>query len=225
MGTTVALLVIAAWAASLAVGLELGMSRFSGPALVAFVVLRTFLTAGLFITAHDAIHGSISRRPWLNDGLGRLAAFLFAGFSYARLVERHRRHHAGPTGVEDPDFHPGAYAPWLARFFWGYATWYQLGTMAVLFNLLHLRFDAASLWAFWAAPAILAGVQLFTFGTWLPHRAPSSALGPHRARSFAGGWLVAFLTSWCFVYHREHHEQPSVPWWRLRRAELSGRSP
>lgn len=215
MGVFVAAIVIALWAGTLAFGLERGAASFHPLALVALVLGRTFLTTGLFITAHDAMHGSVSRRPSLNAAVGRSAAFLFAAMSWDRLAKNHRLHHASPTEESDPDFHDGGYFAWLARFGWRYATWYQLGMMAVLYNLLHLRYDDASLWAFWAGPALLASVQLFTFGTWMPHRAPDASLGRHRARTLPRGHVVAMLTCWFFGYHREHHEEPGVPWWRL----------
>lgn len=215
VGVVVASIVITLWAGTLAFGLERGAGGFSIATLIPFVLLRTFLTTGLFITAHDAIHGSCSRTRGVNVAVGRVAAFLFAALSFSRLAESHRRHHASPASEADPDFHAGGYAGWSARFFARYVTWYQLGTMAALYHLMHLRWDGATLWLVWAGPALLASVQLFTFGTYLPHRAPTAAMGEHRARSQARGHAWAMLTCWFFGYHREHHEAPHLPWWRL----------
>jgi len=55
----------------------------------------THLYMGLFVTAHDAMHGAVCgrRRRALNDALGRACITCYAFFSYARLYEEHWRHH------------------------------------------------------------------------------------------------------------------------------------
>ena len=140
--------------------------------------------------------------------------------SYGRLVDNHRRHHAAPGTPDDPDFCVGSrsFPVWFLTFLWRYATVLQVVTMAVLYNILHLRVDDGTLWAFWVGPALLASVQLFLFGTYLPHRPPHAAeMGAHRARSLRWGHVPALLACYFFGYHREHHEGPGVPWWRLWR--------
>ncbi|CAN5818754.1 fatty acid desaturase [soil metagenome] len=218
-GVLVAIGIIGLWLASLAACLELGARSIHPALLVVLVLARTFLTSGLFITAHDAMHRAVSKNRFVNDALGATASFLFAAMSYARLRRNHALHHGAPTEATDPDYSSAGYLGWLGRFLFRYATWYQIGTMAVLYNVLHLRYDDASLWAFWAGPALLASVQLFTFGTYLPHR-PSHRgedRGAHRARSQRRGHVLAMLSCWFFGYHHEHHAAPGVPWYRLWR--------
>ena len=68
-----------------------------------------------------------------------------------------------------------------------------------------------------AVPSILASMQLFVFGTWLPHR-PGHDDFPdrHNARSTRVSDPLSLLTCFHFGgYHHEHHLHPSVPWWRL----------
>ena len=62
--------------------------------LSAFAAL-THLYMGLFVTAHDAMHGAVCGRRWrpLNDALGAAAITCYAFFSYAKLHEEHWRHH------------------------------------------------------------------------------------------------------------------------------------
>jgi beta-carotene/zeaxanthin 4-ketolase len=206
MGVAVGLFVIVLWVASGVFVLERGVHPLLIPLAV---VVRTYLTTGLFITAHDAMHGSVSRRRWLNDAIGRTACFLFAAMSYDRLRTNHARHHAIPGSDDDPDFSNASFLAWFGRFMVRYTTVVQIVTMAVVFNLLRLRYDTASLWAFFAGPAVLASVQLFFFGTYLPHR------GGHRARSLRWGHAAAMLSCYFFGYHREHHESPRTPWWSL----------
>ena len=71
--------------------------------------------------------------------------------------------------------------------------------------------------AFWSVPSILASIQLFVFGTWLPHREEGPAFTDrHRARSSAMSVPVSLLTCFHFGgFHHEHHLHPSVPWWAL----------
>src|SRR5215217_3800484 len=63
----------------------------AAPLLVAAIC---WLDVGLFILAHDAMHGSLApRRPRLNLWAGRIALALYAGFSYDRLLPKHFDHH------------------------------------------------------------------------------------------------------------------------------------
>ena len=69
---------------------------------------------------------------------------------------------------------------------------------------------------FWALPSLLASLQLFYFGTYLPHRRDETPfLDPHQARSNGYSYLASLATCFHFGYHHEHHADPSVPWWRL----------
>jgi beta-carotene ketolase (CrtW type) len=70
---------------------------------------------------------------------------------------------------------------------------------------------------FWSAPAILASLQLFWFGTYLPHRAgPTPFTDRHNARSSRMSDGASLLTCFHFGgYHHEHHLSPGAPWWRL----------
>lgn len=82
--------------------------------------MQEFLYTGLFITTHDAMHGTIAyRNRALNDLLGRTAISLYAWFDYGMLHRKHWEHH-NHTGVpnEDPDFHHGnpSLPVWFAQF-------------------------------------------------------------------------------------------------------------
>ena len=75
------------------------------------------------------------------------------------------------------------------------------------------------LWLFLWLPPVLAALQLFTFGTWLPHRLPAHGHTNrhHAASSDLPSWL-SFLTCYHFGYHLTHHAFPWVAWWRLPEA-------
>ena len=56
------------------------------------VLLRSFLHTGLFIVAHDAMHGVLHRGSGrANARLGQLALFLYAGLAYGRCLRQHHR--------------------------------------------------------------------------------------------------------------------------------------
>ena len=66
------------------------------------------LYTGLFITAHDSIHGTVCKYPTLNNLIGKFCLMVFAGFDYEFLREEHWNHHANAGHVgDDPDFHTG----------------------------------------------------------------------------------------------------------------------
>lgn len=218
-GVLIALTVLGAWLAHLGWLLWGAHLSLASPLAYPHIALQAYLSTGLFITGHDAMHGTVSRHRWVNQAVGTAACFLFAGLSYRRLVVNHRAHHTDPTGPDDPDFslRTQSFWPWFATFMWRYTTWPQILVMAAKFNLLLLL--GVAQWrivAFWVVPALLGTVQLFYFGTYLPHRRPDTPdMAPHHARSLPRhhGW--AMLSCYFFGYHWEHHESPSTPWWRL----------
>lgn len=183
----------------------------------------TFLSTGLFITAHDAMHGTVAPRSRaLNDTLGALAVGLYAAFWYPSLRARHMEHHDHVATEHDPDYHRGnsSVGAWFAGFVRRYVTWSQVAVMAIAFNVaVHvLDLPQLPLLAFWILPALLSTVQLFVFGTWLPHRGEHAHDDPLRARSSSFRPWLSLLACYHFDYHREHHAYPYVPWWRLPEA-------
>jgi beta-carotene ketolase (CrtW type) len=203
----------------------LGFFRFEGggwllaPGLVA---LLSWLFVGLFIVAHDCMHGALAPRlPGLERPLGHLCVWLYAALDYDALRAAHRLHHALPGTSADPDFAPSAsrtaFWPWYLRFLRRYVSVRQLiGLTAVFHVSVMLGAPIAHLIVFWFLPAILSSLQLFLFGTYLPHR-PSQRpfLDDHRARSSAYPAWLSLLTCFHFGLHHEHHLHPATPWWRL----------
>ncbi len=219
-GVVVALLVISAWASLLTWLLTEYSIRWTSPFTWLLVLPMTHLYTGLFITAHDAMHGTVApARPRLNRALGTVAAFLFAFNWYGRLLPRHHLHHRHVASPDlDPDFHDGHHShflPWFGRFAWHYVTVWQVLAMAVTYNLLKLVVPMENLILYWIAPAVLATLQLFYFGTYRPHRGEHAPNNPHFARSQPRQHVWAFLSCYFFGYHYEHHDEPGVPWWLL----------
>lgn len=188
----------------------------------ALVLLQTWLTVGLFIIAHDAMHGSlVPGRLRANRFIGKLALLLYAGFDYDRLIIKHFQHHKHSGSADDPDFdanHPRSFWPWFVTFFGRYFGWRELLFQAVVANLALFVFQAklANLLLFWAVPALAAAVQLFYFGTYRQHRhGDVPFVDRHNARSDDFPPWLSLLTCFHFGYHHEHHEAPHLPWWKL----------
>ena len=189
---------------------------------VALVLVQTWLSTGLFIIAHDCMHGSLAPgRPQVNRWIGTLCLAAYAALSYRELLPKHLAHHAAPGTATDPDFHPHDprhALPWFVRFFRGYYTHGQiLRITAVAIIYILLGASLLNIVIFWAVPAVLALVQLFVFGTYLPHRHANLPFADeHRARSNALPRLGSLITCFHFGgYHHEHHLSPGTAWWRL----------
>ena len=220
-GTIIAALVISAWASSLVFLLSLEKDQFLIWALPGLLV-QTFLYTGMFITAHDAIHGTVfPRKHRLNAAIGAFCLFVYALFPYRSVREKHFDHHRYPGSLKDPDYHDGkrrSFFGWYSTFLKRYITWRQIVGMAVIFNILHhlLGIAVLNLLLFWVAPSLLSTLQLFYFGTYLPHREPAGGYdNRHHAVSSALKPLWSFLACYHFDYHWEHHEYPGTPWWQL----------
>lgn len=178
-----------------------------------------WLSVGLFITAHDAMHGTVlpGMTRW-NTAIGGLALMLFAGFSWRRLIVKHMAHHRFPGTADDPDFDDGGALQWYSEFvqeYFGWREFFLLGASVILY-----AFVLGPRWpyvAFWSVPSILASIQLFWFGTYLTHRPGALPFSDcHNARSVHMNNVLSLLSCFHFGgYHHEHHLHPSVPWWRL----------
>jgi beta-carotene ketolase (CrtW type) len=189
---------------------------------VPLVLALTWLSVGLFIVAHDAMHGSLAPGwPAVNRWVGRVSLLLYAGFWMDRLQPKHFDHHRHVGTERDPDFsvdHPTRFWPWYLSFMRRYFGWREalILTALVWSYVLLLGAPLGNLLLFWALPSIASSVQLFYFGTYLPHRHDEDEFADeHRARSNEYGWLASLLTCFHFGYHREHHLSPGTPWWAL----------
>ncbi|TQF09975.1 fatty acid desaturase [Myxococcus llanfairpwllgwyngyllgogerychwyrndrobwllllantysiliogogogochensis] len=222
-GVLVALVILGAWGTHLSWMLLSPELPWDSPLTWLHVALQAWLCTGLFITGHDAMHGTVARQSWVNETVGTVACFLFAGLSYRRLVLNHHAHHEQPTGDADPDFstRTQSFWPWLGTFMARYTTLPQLGVMAAKFNIfVFMGVSQPRILAFWVLPAVLGTLQLFYFGTYQPHRRPETPdMAPHHARTLPRNHLWAMLSCFFFGYHWEHHQSPGTPWWRLWRVK------
>lgn len=199
------------------------INTYTAALVPVLILLQSWLSVGLFIIAHDAIHGTLApSNTALNNAVGRAAISLYGGFNFDKLASAHHLHHQFPGTEADPDFcpdHPKNPLLWAWAFFRRHTTLRAILYFNVVFNIeLHLL-DApeANLILFFCVPAVLSALQLFYFGTYLPHRHESASAfaDDHRARSSDFNPIVSLLTCYHFGYHHEHHAHPSVPWWRL----------
>ena len=222
-GLAAAVLLATAWLAIHVGGIFFfPLTAATWPLAVPLVIAETWLSTGLFITAHDCMHGSFAPgRPRLNRAVGRVTLMMYAGIDYDRAVPNHFAHHRHVGTAKDPDFdaaNPTRPGRWLARFFAHYYSHWQMVRIIATLWTYRLVFGASwvNITVFYAVPALLALVQLFWFGTYLPHRHGDAFPDRHNARSSAFGPWLSLLTCFNFGgYHHEHHLHPHVPWWRL----------
>ncbi len=188
---------------------------------VLLIALQCWLYTGLFIVAHDTMHGSLwPDKPAMNAGLGTLILFIYAGFSWQSMRRAHMDHHRYSGSEKDPDFNaqdPHRFWPWYIKFFTQYFGWRQLVILST-FTLAYIFIFGASYLntiIMWAVPAILSSVQLFYFGTYLTHRHTAPFPDEHNARTNNFPAWLSLLSCFHFGYHHEHHLFPNEPWWRL----------
>ncbi|SFO31210.1 beta-carotene ketolase (CrtW type) [Algoriphagus ornithinivorans] len=214
-GLLIAWSIILLWAISLVFWIQFEIS-WTNPLTYLGILIQMHLYTGLFITAHDAMHGVVSSHKQINHATGLIAAILFSYNFYWKLFPKHHQHHRHVATDEDPDYHAsGNFLIWYLSFIRQYVSIWQILLMAVSFNVLKLWLPTENLIVFWMLPAILSTLQLFYFGTYLPHRGESD--NAHHSRSQSKNHIWAFLSCYFFGYHYEHHDSPGTPWWRLWR--------
>ncbi|MFL1013200.1 fatty acid desaturase [Flavisericum labens] len=214
-GAIIGILIVIFWFISLYVLLNWNIS-YSNPLLYFAIFIQTHLYTGLFITAHDAMHGSISKNRTVNNVLGWVTSILFAFNFYDRLIIKHHEHHQFVATEKDPDYHEsGKLWLWYWTFIKRYITIKQLILITITLQLLRLLFPLENLILFWLFPSILSTLQLFYFGTYIPHKDGHKHNNKHNSTTQKKNHIWAFVSCYFFGYHYEHHDAPGVPWWRL----------
>jgi beta-carotene/zeaxanthin 4-ketolase len=228
-GLLVATVIVTLWISSLVLLSSIDLSQLIPLWILPAILGRTFIQTGLFIVAHDAIHGSvIPKHQRLNHSIGRLAVTLYAFLDYQKLAVNHWQHHQQPGQAGDPDFHDCNGSIWYLKFMKGYLSFRQIVIqffgLGTIFITLHFGFHAPviNLFLFWVLPIFVSTMQLFFFGTYLPHRPRSSdsaesshPKNSHHATSSNYSLTWSFLTCYHFGYHWEHHEYPFLAWYDL----------
>lgn len=211
-GVLIALLILFSWTASIFFLMNWEI-KFDNPFFYFFILLQMHLFTGLFITAHDAMHGTVSSNPTVNNAIGQICTALYAFFPFKALNTKHHEHHRYVHTEKDPDYSDGNFFVWYFSFIKQYLSWWQVALMAIIYNVLKLWIPESNLLFFWVIPSLLSTLQLFYFGTWLPHHGEHN--NKHQSRSQSKNHLLAFLSCYFFGYHYEHHDSPGTPWWRL----------
>jgi beta-carotene ketolase (CrtW type) len=225
-GLRLAAVILVGWWLSLVLLLPHDPFTLAPPLLVAAVLGRTMLHTGLFILAHDAMHGLLlPGSPAANRRLGQAALLLYACLPYSTCQRNHTLHHRYPGTCLDPDHHGGSgHSPlaWYGRFMLGYLSWCQMGALVTGWTLLAGALlainsaSAASVLLFCILPVLLSSLQLFVVGTYLPHRHGTVSLDLPR-------WL-SLLSCYHFGYHHEHHASPWLAWHELPAARSQRRA-
>jgi beta-carotene ketolase (CrtW type) len=224
-GVWLALVLIFAWTLSHVASVFYYDWQQSPHILMPFMVCwLCWLYVGLFIVAHDCMHGTLSSSARVNRVVGKLCLMLYACFDFEQMRTKHHAHHAYAGTPRDPDFLASDqrnFRSWYLKFFREYSTLKQYAGIVILSwsYILLFHVPVANVLVFWALPAILSSLQLFAFGTYFPHRPDGAPFDDHHnARSNDYPRWLSLITCFHFGYHHEHHAAPHLPWWRLPEA-------
>ncbi len=234
IGLTLATLIAGSWLGIHAYGMfvfELNWANL--PFALALAAVQCWLSVGVFIVCHDAMHGSlVPGEPRANSAIGAVLLFLYAGFGWKKLRDAHFTHHKLAGRAGDPDFdenNPTSFVPWYGTFFRRYFGWQSLLYVHTVVGVywLVIGIPMAQIVVLYGAPALLSSLQLFYFGTFRPHRhspehGSEQFTDQHNTRSDEFGTLVSLASCFHFGYHLEHHRRPDVPWWALPGARKAG---
>lgn len=206
------------------------LSWASLPLALVMAAVQCWLSVGLFIVSHDAMHGSLAPgKRQVNGAIGASLLFLYAGFGWRKMRDAHFQHHklAGKAG--DPDFdehNPTSFTRWYMTFLRRYFGWQSMAFVFAVTLVYWLAFGVpvAKIMLLYGLPAIASSVQLFYFGTFRTHRhdavTGAQFADRHNARSERFGLLASLASCFHFGYHHEHHLHPELPWWALPGARL-----
>lgn len=212
-GVFIALGVITFWLCGVFFLMRINID-YTSPFIYLLVLVQMHLYTGLFITAHDAMHGTIlPGNKKVNLVFGQICTALYAAFPLKKLKAKHFKHHQFVHTQQDPDYNEGNFVAWYFSFIKQYLSVWQIVFMAILFNVLKIYIPEQNLLLFWVLPSLLSTLQLFYFGTYIPHKGEHNNI--YQSKSQAKNHLFAFFSCYFFGYHFEHHHSPSTPWWQL----------
>jgi beta-carotene ketolase (CrtW type) len=212
-GVFISISVISLWLISIVFLMNCTVD-FSSPWVYVFVLIQMHLYTGLFITAHDGMHGTIlPGNKKVNFVIGQICTILYAVFPFSKLKNKHFEHHDFVHTHDDPDYYDGNFFSWYISFIRQYISWWQILIMAIIFNVLKIYIPQQNLLLFWVLPSLMSTFQLFYFGTYLPHKGEHNNV--YHSKSQSKNHFFAFLSCYFFGYHYEHHHSPATPWWLL----------
>lgn len=232
-GLVITIAIVGFWLTSLVFLLPASLAHVSWVWIGLAILGRTFLQTGLFVLAHDAMHMNlIPGSKLLNAWIGVLALGLYACLPYKQCCRNHWKHHRYPAQVGDPDFHDGIHhhpVRWYLKFMRSYLSIRLLATWIISWGLIFLglnqvgQISLVNFLLFWLVPLALSSMQLFFFGTYLPHREQCQELNlSDRGQPYCL-LLWSFLTCYHFGhYHWAHHQYPQTPWYKLPIAHRFG---
>ena len=225
-GLQLGALIGVSWLLTLLIGLRLDLDQLHPLVITAWVLVRSFLHTGLFILAHDAMHNSlVPDHAGINQQIGRMCLWLYAGLNYDSCKRNHSRHHRMPESEADPDFCPTnnrSVLAWLIRFMRNYLNAAQLSRLVLLLTVLllaaqpHQSQPLITVSVIFLLPLLISTAQLFFVGTYLPHRKEHKQTDHEVSiKSLNLHPFVSLLACYHFGYHREHHNHPKAPWFLL----------
>jgi beta-carotene ketolase (CrtW type) len=214
--------ILLGWLGSWVILLPVSCWAWPPVAVMVAILARTVLQTGLFIVAHDAMHGTLwPNRPAMNRRLGQLALALYGALPYELCLRNHGLHHRHGGDPRDPDVHPPgdlSFWRWYGRFMAAYVSpwqvaglglgWLALGAVAAPISATPLE----NVLLYGALPTLLSSLQLFAVGTYLPHRPVGAVQAP---RSLDLPTWLSLLSCYHFGYHWEHHAYPHLAWHEL----------
>ena len=210
-------------------------------ARAALYLLAAASLHGISLFTHEAVHGGLSRRPWLNR-LGGMLCALPVLQNYAAYKVLHLRHHADLGGGKDPD-HYANYTGrrWLellmhvGRLLLGYPAYITLipilgwrqgtaaerrwietevGLTAVAVALAVAFIPGQVLLHAWAIPMLILNTMVNVRGMSQHTFLPESDHPVRGTRTILSNPVTRFFM--CNEnYHLEHHLYPRVPWYNL----------
>lgn len=190
-------------------------------AMVLTIPVNACAFTGLFILAHEAIHGTlVPGSPALGHALGRLFATVYALVDYDLLRANHWKHHGHVASEGDPDFDPsGRLLVHGFRFMRRYLRGYSVALLALAGHLLGQAGYSAAMIGAYVAPVLLSTLVVFTVGIHLVHHpvllARHAAGDPQRAVCIDLGRVGSALVILNFNVHWNHHAHPRLSWWEL----------
>lgn len=190
-------------------------------AMIVTIPVNACCFTGLFILAHEAIHGTLLPEfPRLGHVLGRVFASVYALVDYDLLRANHARHHRHVGTTDDPDYDAeGRILVHAARFMRRYLRWYSIPVLALAGHALGQRGFSLAMIGAYVAPVLLSTAIVFTVGIHLVHHpvlvAKYAPNDDQRAVCIDFGRVGSMLLILNFNTHWLHHAQPRLSWWEL----------